>query len=174
MRKIQIDKQEHSPPYPSITMSQSDCVHRRMVRHTIAAYLVLTLLGLAGCGYVRVASESTGAAQPTLPSQRTVRPSPTPQLVHAQTPEVAVAAAGPQVTIDNFAFSPALLTVTVGTTVTWINHDDMVHTVTAADRNFHSDALDTDDQFSYQFTTTGVYTYFCSIHPHMIAHVVVR
>jgi plastocyanin len=91
-------------------------------------------------------------------------------------PEVAVAfaEAGPQVTIDNFAFSPALLTVTVGTTVTWTNHDDIVHTVTALGGRFHSDPLDTDDHFSYQFTSTGVYTYFCSIHPHMIAHIVVR
>ena len=70
------------------------------------------------------------------------------------------------VTIDNFTFAPAELTVKVGTTVTWKNHDDIPHTVVSAGK-FRSKALDTDDSFSFTFTSAGDYSYFCSLHPHM-------
>jgi plastocyanin len=70
------------------------------------------------------------------------------------------------VTIDNFTFAPAQLTVKVGTTVTWTNHDDIPHTVVSAGK-FRSKALDTDDSYSFTFTTAGDYQYFCSLHPHM-------
>src|ERR1700684_1601181 len=70
------------------------------------------------------------------------------------------------VTIDNFTFAPAELTVKVGTTVTWKNHDDIPHTIVSAGK-FRSKTLDTDDSFSFTFTAAGDYTYFCSLHPHM-------
>jgi plastocyanin len=70
------------------------------------------------------------------------------------------------ITIDNFTFQPAALTVKVGTTVTWTNHDDIPHTVVSPGK-FRSKAMDTDDKFSFTFTTAGDYTYFCSLHPHM-------
>ena len=71
-----------------------------------------------------------------------------------------------EVTIDNFTFSPAELTVKVGTTVTWKNHDDIPHTVVSAGK-FRSKTLDTDEGFSFTFTAAGGYKYFCSLHPHM-------
>ena len=71
-----------------------------------------------------------------------------------------------KVTIDNFTFTPAELTVKVGDTVTWNNHDDIPHTVVAAGK-FRSKALDTDGTFSFTFTAAGEYKYFCSLHPHM-------
>ena len=70
------------------------------------------------------------------------------------------------VTMDNFTFAPAQLTVKVGTTVTWTNHDDIPHTVVSAGK-FRSKTLDTDDKFSFTFTAAGEYKYFCSLHPHM-------
>lgn len=79
-----------------------------------------------------------------------------------------------QVSINNFTFTPDVITVTVGTTVTWRNRDDTPHTVTEANHLFGSKGLDTDDQFAFRFTDTGVYTYFCSIHPMMVGHVVVK
>jgi plastocyanin len=75
-------------------------------------------------------------------------------------------AADTTVTIDNFTFGPAQLTVKVGTTVTWKNHDDIPHTVVSAGK-FRSKAMDTDDSYSFTFTAAGDYTYFCSLHPHM-------
>ena len=70
------------------------------------------------------------------------------------------------VTIDNFTFAPAELTVKVGTTVTWTNHDDIPHTVVSAGK-FRSKTLDTDNSFTFTFTAAGDYKYFCSLHPHM-------
>lgn len=73
-----------------------------------------------------------------------------------------------EVTIDNFSFNPAQLTVKTGTTVTWKNHDDIPHTVVSAGK-FKSKTLDTDDSYSFTFTEAGDYKYFCSLHPHMTA-----
>ena len=86
----------------------------------------------------------------------------------------APAAAGPVVNIDNFAFGPAVVTVPVGATVTWSNHDDDPHTIVADDHSFKSKALDTDEKFSFTFSKPGEYSYFCSIHPHMTGKVVVK
>jgi plastocyanin len=71
-----------------------------------------------------------------------------------------------QVTIDNFTFAPAELKLKVGDTVTWTNHDDIPHTVVSAGK-FRSKAMDTDNTFSFTFTSAGDYKYFCSLHPHM-------
>jgi amicyanin len=91
---------------------------------------------------------------------------------------VAVAPAAyaedPSVKIDNFTFNPPSLTVTAGTTVTWKNEDDIPHTVASTTRAFKSKALDTDDSYTFTFTTPGVYEYFCSIHPHMTGKIVVE
>jgi plastocyanin len=76
--------------------------------------------------------------------------------------------------IDNFSFSPPVVTVAVGTTITWTNHDDIPHTVVSADGVFKSKVLDTDDKFSFTFTKAGIFPYYCSIHPKMTAKVVVQ
>ena len=61
-----------------------------------------------------------------------------------------------------------------GTTVTWTNQDDIPHTVASSQQAFRSKALDTDDKFSFTFTTPGSYKYFCSLHPHMTGTIVVE
>ena len=78
------------------------------------------------------------------------------------------------VTIDNFVFEPARLTVKAGTTVTWTNRDDIPHTVASKDRLFKSKAMDTDETYSFTFSTPGEYSYFCSLHPHMTGTIVVE
>ncbi len=79
------------------------------------------------------------------------------------------------VKIDNFSFGPAELAVSVGTTVTWTNRDDIPHTVVSDDKTtFKSKVLDTDETFSYTFTQAGTYPYFCSIHPKMTGKVIVK
>src|ERR1700754_1596956 len=86
----------------------------------------------------------------------------------------AATAAGPTVKIDNFVFGPATLAVSVGTTVTWINQDDIPHTVVADDKSFKSKVLDSEESFSFTFTKPGEYGYFCSLHPHMVGKVIVK
>ena len=83
-------------------------------------------------------------------------------------------AADMEVKIDNFTFNPQTMTIKAGTTITWINEDDIPHTVAATTKAFKSKALDTDDKFSFTFTTPGSYDYFCSLHPHMKASIVVE
>ena len=103
-------------------------------------------LGVAGLGV-----RSAGVAASALPARATM-----------------------EVAIDNFAFGPTDLTVAVGTTVTWTNRDDIPHTVVSTEKVFKSKVLDTDEKFSFTFTTAGTYPYFCSIHPKMTGRVVVR
>jgi plastocyanin len=81
-----------------------------------------------------------------------------------------------EVKIDNFSFGPVTLTVPVGTTVTWINHDDIPHTVVSTDdsKTFKSKVLDTDQRFSFTFSRAGTYPYFCSVHPKMTGKVIVQ
>jgi plastocyanin len=91
-----------------------------------------------------------------------------------------VIAAGAQspagaVSIDNFTFTPQALTIKAGTTVTWTNKDDIPHGIASSNNAFKkSKALDTDDSYSFTFTTPGSYQYFCYIHPHMTGTIVVE
>jgi plastocyanin len=83
-------------------------------------------------------------------------------------------AASPTVTIGNFTFNPPSLTIKAGTTVVWTNRDDIPHGIASADNAFkRSQALDTDDSFSFVFTTPGTYRYFCYLHPNMTGTIVV-
>ena len=96
----------------------------------------------------------------------------------AAAPWAPLAGAGAQIAaavqIDNFHYSPPMLVVAPGTTVTWKNDDDSPHSVREKDGKFKSAALDTDDTFSQTFTSPGEYEYFCSIHPYMTGKIVVR
>ena len=93
---------------------------------------------------------------------------------------IAIAAASParaatiEVKIDNFSFNPKQVTVKAGDTVTWVNHDDIPHTVTSKTLVFRSKALDSDDKFSFTFTAPGSFDYFCSLHPMMTGTIVVE
>jgi plastocyanin len=92
----------------------------------------------------------------------------------APLPAASARAADMELKIDNFTFAPQRLAVKAGTTVTWINDDDIPHTVASSTKLFKSNALDTSDKFSFTFTTPGTYEYFCSLHPHMTGAIVVE
>ena len=88
----------------------------------------------------------------------------------------AAGAAGQAVIMQDYAFSPATLTVHAGDTVTWTNHDQAPHdvTTTSAPVAVKSPMLSTGQSFTYTFTTAGTYSYYCSIHPDMRAQVIVQ
>jgi plastocyanin len=84
--------------------------------------------------------------------------------------------ASTEVVIDNFTFEPSKLTISAGTKVTWVNHDDVPHTATSTTkpRAFDSGTLDTDQKFSFVFATPGTYEYFCAVHPKMTGQIIVK
>jgi plastocyanin len=91
----------------------------------------------------------------------------------ASTPGSAPPMAANSVSVNNFAFVPATLTVAAGSTVTWTNLDEEPHTVVANDGSFHSPGMGSQGTYSHTFPAPGRFDYVCSIHPSMHATVVV-
>jgi plastocyanin len=86
----------------------------------------------------------------------------------------APAAPVAKVMIANMSFSPSTLTVTAGTTVTWVNRDGDAHSVESRGKGFTSSPLlNTGDKYSYTFTTPGTYAYYCAVHASMTGKIVV-
>lgn len=79
---------------------------------------------------------------------------------------------GQAVTIKNFAFSPATLTVKAGSTVTWTNQDTIAHDVKGD--TFQSATLNTGDAFQFTFDKAGTYEYICGLHPTMKGTIIVE
>jgi len=126
----------------------------------LALLYVLVIAGLlaaASCGTSSTTTPGTGA-QTSPPPGGTTGPDFKPAAV----------------TIQDFAFSPATITVAIGTTVTWTNEDSATHTVTSKTGLFNSGELSNGASFSYTFTAAGDYEYYCSIHPSMVGHVIVK
>jgi plastocyanin len=148
---------------------------RAMLRAGAASAGMAAIALLVACGGTGNAAPAMTMPMPTATTGNATKP-PTAAPAGAATTAAgsAVATGGPQVQIDNFAFTPKSLTVPVGTQVVWTNHDDVPHTVTSLDKVFSSQALDTDEQFSFTFATSGTYAYHCAIHPIMTGTVVVK
>ncbi len=104
---------------------------------------------------------ATALAASALTTSATAAPAPAAP-AHASTTAID---------IKNFMFMT--VTVPAGTTVTWTNRDEVPHTVRETHNLFRSAALDTGDSFSYTFTQPGTYDYYCSLHPQMVAKVIV-
>jgi plastocyanin len=145
-------------------------------RGSVLPTMLVCLLGalLSGCAPSSAARESgAGVAEDETRTMDSAEP-PTP--MSPGDGDDAKNAASHEITIDNFAFKPRKLTVSVGAKVTWINHDDVPHTATSTKkpRLFDSGTLDTDDKYSRVFTTPGTYEYFCAVHPHMTGQIIVK
>jgi len=129
---------------------------------------------LAGCGWSSGEATLEGAKEEKAPHSAMAMghemKSPKP------TRSVMAKGASTEVVIDNFTFDPPKLTISPGTQVTWINHDDVPHTATSSTkpRAFDSGTLDTDEKFSFIFTEPGAYDYFCAVHPKMTAQIIVK
>jgi plastocyanin len=95
-------------------------------------------------------------------------PVPTPAVPAAPAanpaPGQPPAASSNKVSIGDNRYRPAIQTVPVGTTVTWTNEGTNVHTVTSLDGLFDSPSLIGGATFSFTFTRSGVYRYFCRQH----------
>jgi plastocyanin len=135
---------------------------RETIQMVIALILTVATIGLSGCA--RKAAGQSGA-QPATARAASASSNPGSS---------APASAAVEIGIDNFSFNPATLTISPGTKVTWINHDDVPHTATSSAKVFASPALDTGGHFSFTFEHPGEYAYFCAVHPHMTGKVIVK
>jgi plastocyanin len=77
------------------------------------------------------------------------------------------------VSIDNFTFKPDVLSIKPGTVVTFVNHDDIPHSIVESGGKFKSKVLDIDESFKMTFEAAGTIDYFCGLHPHMTGRIVV-
>jgi LPXTG-motif cell wall-anchored protein len=115
------------------------------------------------------------AQQAQEPAAEDARPAPQPRARPKSTGEpVAKAAANGSVTITDFEFTPATITVDEGDTVTWVNKGPTLHTATAEDGSFDTGNLDKGESGSATFTSAGTIPYICTPHPFMKGKVVVR
>jgi plastocyanin len=143
------------------------------------ALLAAGALLLAGCSSSHPTAQpsvtfgSGATATPGMPGMSGMPSMPNAPAGTASGTGAPAAVAGDAVTIDNFAFAPATLTVKAGATVTWTNRDEEPHTVAATDGSFHSPGMGTGATFSHTFPTAGKFDYVCSIHPSMHGTVVV-
>lgn len=132
---------------------------------TIAALAVVVALGLAACGSSSDSSKSTAtkadaAAATTTTAAGTDAP-----------------AGGTKVTIKDYAFSPAKLTVKVGDTVTWMNSDGTTHTATSDDGmtpKFDSGDIKAGADGTVTFDKAGTYAYHCDFHGNMHGTITVK
>ncbi|MFI1290516.1 cupredoxin family copper-binding protein [Streptomyces sp. NPDC020792] len=166
-------------------MNANSAVLVRRSRACLAAFAVAGALGLlSACGgtsHPKPAgglSPGPGQSLPGTPGASgtggTVSPPPITPSISPTTGQPSAPAGANAVTIKNFAFSPAKLTVKTGTKVTWTNSDPDTHTVTSKQGSggpLKSGGLATNATYSYTFTKPGTYAYYCTIHPFMTATV---
>jgi len=148
-------------------------LHPRLIRSGRSRWLVagvLASLALAGC--------ASGLTR--------YPPAPTPEVAAPTSGRVATggAAAGGDpspaadgaitgLDIKDLAFTPAAMRVPVGSVLTWTNRDLVAHTVTSDAGTFDSGVLQNRQTFTWTFDTAGTFSYLCTIHPSMVASVIV-
>jgi plastocyanin len=120
----------------------------------LALAAVLLVAALAACS----AAPAPSPSATTTPST-TLAPTTAP-------------AQGNAVSIENFAFDPATLTVKAGTTVVWTNNDSATHNLKSA--AFNSPDIAKGQSYEFKFDTKGTYDYTCGIHPSMAGKIVVE
>ena len=146
-------------------------------RHQGARVVLLAVVLLAGCsappsGTSPSATFGAGTT-PGMPGMSGMPSMTGPPAGTKASTTASAPVAGNAVSIDNFAFVPATLTVPAGSTVTWTNRDEEPHTVAASDGSFHSPGMGSQATYSHTFPTAVRFDYVCSIHPFMHATVVV-
>jgi plastocyanin len=137
------------------------------MRHLLRVVLLVPVLGLPlGC-------VPTDASRPGAPTTDVSNPPTTAKRAATMADH---APKEKEIIIDNFTFDPPDVTISAGTRVTWVNHDDVPHTATSTTkpRAFDSGTLDTDQKYSFEFKTAGVYEYFCAVHPKMTGRITVK
>src|SRR6185437_6234801 len=130
---------------------------------TWVVVVVVVIVVVAGFLYLN----RKNAASMKMPAQSTSTQTGTQTQSPTDSASSAPMVAGDSVTIQNFAFSPASLTVKVGDKVTWTNQDSVGHSATSDNSDFDTGVLQQEQSGSVTFRKAGTYTYHCSVHPNM-------
>jgi amicyanin len=112
-----------------------------------------------------------------LPKQELTTPEPQTQQTSGgnAVPETGSMQGQYAVSIENFAYSPAELVVSVGDTVTWTNKDQVKHNVASDEGNeLAGPLLAQNESYSHTFNAPGIYAYHCTPHPFMKAKIIVQ
>lgn len=173
------DREAHTVTERSFSFDSGNVAAGASFRRTFSApgtYSYFCDIHPSMVGVVAVSAPPTGGTLPPPPPPPTVPPTP-PVTTSPVTnpPSGGGTPAGPaRVTIIDFDFSPSLLTVEQGTTVTWTNGGLARHTVAAGDGSFHSPDVRSGQVFTRTFTTPGTFAYICDIHPDMKGTIAVK
>jgi plastocyanin len=111
------------------------------------------------------------AAEPRATKRKREKTEPVTDTAESDPP--ARAAANGAVTIKDFSFAPATVTISAGDSVTWLNQGPTTHTATASDGSFDSGNLAKGKSYSKTFSSAGTFSYICKPHPFMKGKVVV-
>jgi nitrite reductase (NO-forming) len=202
MDRVYVDGSLESPPLLEVQTTLVPAGGAAMVEFTARTPGILTLLdhSIFRLHQGAVATFTvTGPNNPAIISsiKNGTGPMPITQTVNTtavtteSTSNTNSSASNYTVLIVNYAYSPAVLTIPVGATVTWVNQDSVGHTVTEGDPNSPKQAnlrafdssgeavtgkvalIGGGESWSYTFTTPGTYEYYCIVHPYMIGHITV-
>lgn len=158
-----------------------------MKKYLTLGVIAIAAFALAGCGMnskkntdvivtpVSGGTEAKTTAAGGVPIPQRQKPMPATSGTTTKTTTSTPTPAPEQktITIQNFKYSPATLTVKAGTIVTWKNLDNMNHTITAENGSF-SEAVAYGKSVSYTFTKPGTYNYKCTLHPTMVGKIIVK
>ena len=124
------------------------------MRKIFLMFFVLSALVIAGCGQNPQASSASSASSGgNIPS---------------------TIAEGNQVIIKDFSFNPGEINVKIGDKVTWINNDNVKHTVTSdSGDELNSELFGNGEKYEHVFNVAGEYNYYCKPHPYMKGKVIV-
>ncbi|HEY5982799.1 MAG TPA: cupredoxin domain-containing protein, partial [Anaerolineales bacterium] len=131
----------------------------------------------AACGGAQAVTQPAPQPSPTTqpaPQPAATQPAPQPSATTEPAPQPSAATQSEAaVTIQGFAFGPDVLTVKVGTKVTWTNKDGTTHTVTSDSGAWNTARLSPGATFARVFDQAGSFGYHCSIHSTMTGTIVV-
>ena len=146
----------------------------------ISIFLLIMVMAVivSGCGKKPVSQPEPTVQTPAVENSAVSNQAPVEPAPAATEPAASAPAAktkinaNANISISNFSFEPASLTIKKGTTVNWINDDQTPHGISG--NTFSSEPLNTGQSFSFTFNNTGTFNYICSIHPSMVGKIIVE
>lgn len=150
---------------------------KRPLWQWIALYAIIGVIAYGAIYFLFLNKQNPYSYSSTQTNQPTQSPMemPTQSQGQVQTnPSAKTTVSKNAVTIQNYAYSPATLTVKLGDTVTWTNQDSIGHSATADDNSFDTGILSQGQSKTITFNKAGTYTYHCRVHPYMHGTIVVQ